>query len=206
MNCTLCQTSLIEKVDAFYYRCSTCNAYVKDQKFWINSIDEKQHYAQHQNDINDLGYQNFTAPVTQTILELCSPNQLGLDFGCGTGPVITEQLKKQGYRIDLYDPYFYPETNYLHRSYDFIFSCEVVEHFYHPKDEFIQLKEILKTGGLLIIKTHLYTHKIDFAHWYYRKDTTHVFIYTYKTFEYIAAYLGFDLVSLEEKLIVLKKK
>lgn len=205
MNCTLCHTKLIEKIDAEYYNCPTCDAFVKDELLWFNAANEKTHYEQHNNDINDIGYQNFTAPVTNTILDLCTINMLGLDYGCGKGPVITEQLKKKGYTVDLYDPYFFPDESYLTKQYDFIFSCEVFEHFYNPKEELLKLKGILKQGGFLIIKTHLYNLQTDFSHWYYRKDLTHVFIYTFKTFAYIAPTFGFEVVILEEKLIVLKK-
>ena len=82
--------------------------------------------------------------VTNFIVDHLSNNSLGLDYGCGKGPVITEQLKKKGYEIDLYDPYFYPNETYLDKSYDYIFSCEVFEHFYNPKEELIKLKNILK--------------------------------------------------------------
>lgn len=129
----------------------------------------------------------------------------GLDYGCGKGPVISKQLLEKGFEIDLYDPYFYPDTSYLNKCYDFIFSCEVFEHFYHPFDEINKLHSILKPKGLLIIKTHLFNHQTDFKNWYYRKDQTHVFIYTFKTFEYIAEHFGFDIVTLSEKLVVLKK-
>ena len=206
MKCTLCETELYKKIDNEYYQCSTCEAYVKDEVLWYSTDKEKHHYEQHNNDINDLGYQKFTAPVTNFIVDHLSNDSLGLDYGCGKGPVITEQLKKKGYKIDLYDPYFYPNETYLNKSYDYIFSCEVFEHFYNPKDELIKLKNILKKNGLLIVKTHLFIDQADFTNWYYRKDQTHVFIYTYKTVEYIAKKYNFEIITLEEKLFILKNK
>ena len=206
MKCTLCETELLKKIDSEYYQCSTCKAYVKDEELWYSTDKEKHHYEQHNNDINDLGYQKFTAPVTNFIVDHLSNDSLGLDYGCGKGPVITEQLKKKGYKIDLYDPYFYPNETYLNKSYDYIFSCEVFEHFYNPKDELFKLKNILKKNGLLIVKTHLFIDQADFTNWYYRKDQTHVFIYTYKTVEYIAKKYNFEIITLEEKLFILKNK
>lgn len=206
MNCTLCNTFLSKKADEEYYICQNCYAYLKRDDLYFNEANEKNHYEQHNNDVNDIGYQNFTAPVTNTILEYCSTDMLGLDYGCGKGPVITHQLKAKGFSIDLYDPYFYPDTSYLHKTYDYIFSCEVFEHFYHPFDEITKLRKLLNPGGLLIIKTHLFNNQTDFKNWYYRKDQTHVFIYTFKTFEYIAEHFGFDIVRLSEKLVVLRKK
>lgn len=206
MNCTLCHSLLTQKADEDYFICSICYAYLKDETLYFNAANEKSHYEQHNNDVNDIGYQNFTAPVTDAVLKHCSTEMLGLDYGCGKGPVITTQLQAKGYTVHLYDPYFYPDTSYLNNMYDFIFSCEVFEHFYHPFEELTKLHGILKQGGLLIIKTHLYNNQTDFKHWYYRKDLTHVFIYTFKTFDYIAEHFGFEMVNLTEKLIVLRKK
>ena len=206
MNCTLCATFLTEKADADYYICPNCHAYLKRDDLYFNEANEKNHYEQHNNDVNDAGYKNFTAPVTNTILEYCSTDMLGLDYGCGKGPVISKQLLEKGYRVDLFDPYFYPNTSYLNNTYDYIFSCEVFEHFYNPFEEITKLHSILKSDGLLIVKTHLYNNQTDFKNWYYRKDLTHVFIYTFKTFEYIAKRFGFDIFTLEEKLVVLRKR
>lgn len=206
MNCTLCATLLTEKADIDYCICPNCHAYLKRDDLYFDEVHEKNHYEQHNNDVNDIGYQNFTAPVTNTILENCTTEMLGLDYGCGKGPVISKQLLEKGYQVDLYDPYFYPDNSYLNNTYDYIFSCEVFEHFYNPLEEITKLYSILKQGGLLIVKTHLYNNQTDFKNWYYRKDQTHVFIYTFKTFEYIADYFGFDIVTLEEKLVVLRKK
>ena len=206
MNCTLCATFLTTKVDNDYYICPNCNAYLKCDDLYFDEVQEKNHYEQHNNDVNDVGYKNFTAPVTNTVLKYCSTEMVGLDYGCGKGPVITEQLKAKGFTVDLYDPYFYPDTSYLNKQYDFIFSCEVFEHFYHPKEEILKLKNCLKQDGLLIVKTHLFNHQTDFKNWYYRKDQTHVFIYTFETFAYISQYFGFEIVTLEERLIVLRKR
>ncbi|MDM1355915.1 class I SAM-dependent methyltransferase [Myroides marinus] len=206
MNCTLCHTPLVNKIDNEYYICSTCEAYLKDEVHYFNSEKEKNHYECHNNDVNDIGYQNFTAPVTNTVLENCTPDMLGLDYGCGKGPVITKQLVEKGYKVNLYDPYFHPDTAYLDSQYDYIFSCEVFEHFYNPLEEIKKLSSILKQRGILIIKTHLYNNQTDFKNWYYRKDLTHVFIYTFKTFEYIAEYFNYEVITLTERLVVLKKK
>ena len=101
MNCTLCGTFLIEKADTDYYICTNCNAYLKCDDLYFNEAEEKNHYEQHNNDVNDAGYKNFTAPVTSTVLEYCSSEMLGLDYGCGKGPVISKQLLEKGFKIDL---------------------------------------------------------------------------------------------------------
>ena len=206
MNCILCQSPLTNKVDALYYQCDTCFAYVKDVASYFSAEQEKRHYEFHNNDVNDLGYQKFTSPITNEIRSRFSPNTLGLDFGCGKGPVITKQLVDAGYSVHLYDPYFYPDRSYANDRYDYIFSCEVFEHFYHPDQEIAHLKALLKDRGLLLVMTHLYEGKVPFESWYYRKDETHVFIYTRQTFEYIAKQYDFTILVLEERFIVLESK
>jgi len=204
MECILCQSLLTQKIDTYYYRCNTCFAYVKDVQYYFTAEQEKKHYEFHNNDVNDIGYQKFTSPITNEILTRFSSNTLGLDFGCGKGPVITKQLVDQKYKVHLYDPYFYPDQSYSNYKYDYIFSCEVFEHFYSPNQEIKHLKSLLKSNGLLLIMTHLYQDQVPFESWYYRKDETHVFIYTPQTFEYIAQRYHFNILTLTERFIVLE--
>ena len=205
MHCTLCENPLENKVDDFYFHCNVCDAFVKDCQFYVNSQQEKKRYEAHNNDVNDGGYQKFTSPITHFIVENYKPNQVGLDFGCGTGPVISEQLKKKEYQIKLYDPFFYPDKSYLDGQYDYIFSCEVFEHFHHPKTEIEHLLHILKPKGRLLIMTHLHDGVSDFLHWYYRKDPTHVFLYSTNTFAYIASKYQLSLQFQNNRFIILQK-
>ena len=205
MNCTLCDTPLTNHVDKFYFACGTCGAYVKDQGYYVTHQQEKSRYEEHNNDVNDERYQNFTSPITDAILEKYTAAHLGLDYGCGTAPVISKKLLDKGYQVKLFDPYFHPDEDYLNHQYDYIFSCEVFEHFHRPQQEIQKLLDLLKHNGLLLIMTHLYDSSIDFKNWYYRKDDTHVFIYTRKTFEFIAARYNLTVERQNNRLIFLKK-
>ncbi|WP_026038762.1 methyltransferase domain-containing protein [Myroides injenensis] len=205
MNCTLCQTLLHTKIDNDYYHCPTCNAYLKDEMLYFSKEKEKQHYEFHNNDVNDIGYQRFTSPITNHILKTCTTEMLGLDYGCGKGPVITKQLLDKNYQVNLYDLYFHPSLDYLNYQYDYIFSSEVFEHFYQPYEEIKKLTNLLITGGRLLVMTHLYQNQQHFDKWYYRKDQTHVFIYTPKTVRYIAKHFGYKIEILSERLFVLVK-
>lgn len=206
MTCTLCNRDLRDLHTDRYYHCDYCGAYNMDSQYRFTEDQEKAHYQCHNNDINDIGYQQFTAPVTNAILAHCTSDMLGLDYGCGKGPVITKQLQNEGYHVDLYDPYFYPDTAYLTKQYDYIFSCEVFEHFYSPANELTKLTNLLKPGGLLVIKTHLFVDQTPFEQWYYIKDETHVFIYTFQTIQYIAKQFSYTIEKLEERLVILRKK
>ena len=205
MKCTLCETVLNKMADEYYFICSTCGAYIKDEKHYLERKEEKERYKEHENDVHDKRYQNFTSPITDAILKNHTVNHLGLDFGSGTGPVIAKQLRDEGYQVKLYDPFFHPSENYLNYCYDYIFSCEVFEHFHEPKQEIEKLLKLLKSGGRLYIMTHLYDFSIDFEHWYYRNDPTHVFIYTNKTIEYIAESYALEIEEMTDRLIILKK-
>jgi SAM-dependent methyltransferase len=205
MTCTLCGSELINKKDVYYYDCDTCKAIVKVDKHYLTPEEEKVRYESHNNDVNDIGYQNFTSPITNYVLEKFLPKHKGLDFGSGTGPVISSMLKKKNYDIVQYDPFFAPDKNVLNNQYDYIVSCEVFEHFYTPRKEIDRLISLLKTNGGLLIMTLLYNDQIDFNTWFYRKDPTHVFIYRKETIEYIAKEKNLDIDILTDRLIVFRK-
>lgn len=205
MKCTLCDTNLLEMADEYYFICSTCGAYVKDEKHYLESKEEKERYKEHDNNVHDERYQNFTSPITNAVLENQSKEQLGLDFGSGTGPVISKQLREKGYQVKLYDPFFHPSQDYLNHCYEYIFSCEVFEHFHEPKLEIEKLLKLLKPGCRLYIMTHLYDFSIDFENWYYKNDPTHVFIYTFKTIDFITKKYGLEIELIHERLVVLRK-
>lgn len=205
MNCTLCNSLLTEQIDLYYLQCSTCGSIVKHKQFYISSDEEKQRYQMHNNDVNDVRYQAFTSPITNFILEHCKPDDLGLDYGCGTGPVIATCLQEKKYKVVLFDPYFYPDATYQNNKYHYIYSCEVFEHFYHPYKEIKKLVQLLHDDGFLIVMTHLFLGKTDFLQWYYRKDPTHVFIYTPQSIAYISTHFSLKVKLQNERMVVFQK-
>lgn len=192
MKCTLCDSKLTDRVGQKYFACGTCDAKLMDRKFWSSKKQEKKHYESHNNDINDLRYQKFTSPISNYVLKNFTTDSLGLDFGSGTGPVISKVLKDSGYQIFQYDPFFAVDPAALQNQYDFIVSCEVIEHFYNPNKEFETLKKLLKPNGKLICMTLLYKEGIDFENWYYKNDPTHVFFYSEKTVDFIRNKFNFE--------------
>jgi len=63
MICTLCGLAFINKKDEYYYDCDNCKAIVKDEKYYLTVDKEKAIYETHNNDVNDIRYQNFTMPI-----------------------------------------------------------------------------------------------------------------------------------------------
>ncbi|MBZ9630389.1 class I SAM-dependent methyltransferase [Salegentibacter sp. LM13S] len=204
MICPLCQNLLNNEKDSEYYECDTCKALVKRKELWPDSIYEKSRYLEHNNDVTDERYQKFTSPITNYILKNFSPLDIGLDFGSGTGPVISSMLEQHNYIVKKYDPYFANYPDLLEEKYEYIFACEVVEHFYNPRAEFLKLKSLLKPEGALILMTLLYNDDLDFKNWRYRMDPTHVFIYQKETFQFIKENIGFSKLDIDERLIVLE--
>lgn len=205
--CSLCHNETSEYKKARkrnYVFCPSCNSIQMDPDFYISLENEKKRYELHNNDINDLGYQNFVKPITDFILENINKDSIGLDFGAGQGPVISEMLKKQEYEINIYDPFFHKNLEALNIKYDYIIVCEVIEHFHNPDKEFKLLKNLLKANGKLILMTDLFNESTDFSNWYYKNDETHVFFYSESTFKYIEEKYDFQKLRIINRLIILE--
>lgn len=163
-------------------------------------------YKQHNNDVTDVRYQNFVSPIIAAVKNFYSTDSLGLDFGAGTGPVVSKILDDNGYTIKQYDPLFHNDTNVLKLKYDYIVCCEVIEHFHYPRKEFDLLKKLLKPKGHLYCMTHLYSREIDFSNWYYKNDNTHVFIYQPETLMKIKDIYNFFSLTKEGRLATFKNQ
>ena len=76
---------------------------------YLVSNEEKNRYLKHNNDVDDPRYQEFVRPVIQAVITYIKIHQHGLDYGAGTGPVITKLLREKNYFMTAYDPFFYPK-------------------------------------------------------------------------------------------------
>ncbi|MDT0676082.1 class I SAM-dependent methyltransferase [Autumnicola musiva] len=208
MLCSLCNgrtKPFLKWKDLEYARCKNCKAVLLLPDCYLPSEDEKNRYLRHNNNVTDPSYVEFTAPVTEAILKDFTKEAYGLDYGCGTGPVIANQLQSKGYKIALYDYFFKDDKNLLKLKYDFIICSEVMEHFHYPAAEFRELAAMLNPGGKLYCKTSLYFNTIDFENWYYKNDNTHVIFYTEKSLKWIKENINFSSVTISRELIVFKK-
>ena len=206
MDCPLCETSLEGLNSRFYYECRNCKAYVKDDSYYLSKAEEKAFYELHNNDVHDEGYKQFTSPIWKYVIEHFSQSSSGLDFGSGTGPIISKVLQENKYNVNLYDPFFAPDEQVLMEGhYDYIFSCEVFEHLHQPKKIIEHLIRLLKPNGSLLIMTLMFPKDKPFTSWYYINDPTHVFIYTKETFEFIAQEFNLKIKKITPRFIVLQK-
>lgn len=204
--CPLCLNSSTQFYKDEFYLCSYCEGIFRPAEKLLDNEKEKQRYESHTNDSDDLGYQNFVAPITNAVLKKFSKDDIGLDFGCGKDSPIVKVLRKNEYEILEYDPFFFDDKKLLEKKYDYIACCEVIEHFYNPKKEFELLKKLLKEDGILYLMTGIYNSTIDFSKWWYKNDPTHVFIFQKKTFEYIKKDFDFKDLKIEKNFIKLSQE
>lgn len=200
--CPLCQNQSAPFYRDEFFLCDTCKGVFRDQAFYPSLETEKSRYEEHNNDVNDSGYQQFVSPIIERVAQDFSSSHSGLDFGSGTGPVASKLLQDKGYHIEQYDPFFADFPSLLARTYDYIVCCEVVEHFHYPAQDFGLLKKLLNPEGKLYCMTNLYHADIDFPNWHYQRDPTHVFIYQRETMEWISKKFGFKSVEIEGRLSV----
>jgi len=204
IKCPLCATlsDIYLNSNSIYYRCKECCGIFAHKRDLIDLESEKEVYLQHTNDVEDKNYQKFVSPITDVILKDFTPNSEGLDFGAGTGPVLSKVLEDNGFNIKQYDPFFHNYPKLLENRYDYIASCEVIEHFHNPYKEFKLLKNMLKPDAKLYLMTEIYNNGIDFASWYYKNDPTHIFFYSKESLLWIKNEFDFKSVSINKRLVI----
>ncbi len=185
-----------------YFECEDCKGVFLPKSFHLDSDCELKRYKMHNNDVDDIRYQNFVSDLISLVKNSFNQTHKGLDFGCGNGPVITKLLREDNYALWLYDPYFYPDVEALEKRYDYIICCEVIEHFSNPNIEFKRLKKMLNKGGKIFAKTSFFDENIKFEKWYYKDDPTHIFFYSEPTLQKISEVAGFSSFKKFEKIVV----
>jgi len=188
-----------------FYLCPTCGAIFRDPKQLLKETEERSRYLNHISGVEDMGYYDFVSPLIDRVKGDFDKGSLGLDFGCGHTPVLSEHLKNEGYQMAIFDPIFFKDPKPLNKAYDFIVCCEVMEHFFQPLQEFQNLYNLLRPHGKLICKTHLYEPHLDFDAWYYKNDPTHVFLYQTQSLQWIGNACGFSDVKIDQRVITFSK-
>jgi hypothetical protein len=204
--CPLCQGSaqpFYKHVERIFMRCCNCLSVFLHPDFYLTEQQETAHYACHNNNPDDRGYQNFVRPIVNSILADFTKLDSGLDFGSGTGSPIVKLLRDEKYNIQQFDLYFYNEKQRLKQQYNYIACCETAEHFKNPAHELAMLRQMLLPEGKLYIMTERYNDDINFADWYYKNDPTHIFLYHKKAFEWIKDTFGFSKVEFKNRLAIL---
>lgn len=187
-----------------HYDCPVCRGIFLGPEYLPPADREKERYDTHNNDVSDLRYQQFVAPLVDCLLAEQSVEKAGLDYGCGPGPVISYLLLGRGYSVELYDPFYRPDQSVLKSKYDFIICSEVLEHFHRPALEFERLAGLLRPEGRIYCLTCLYDDLVPFGDWYYKNDPTHVFFYRAQTFNWTRDHFAFADCRIAGRLVVLQ--
>ena len=208
--CTICKSSCLKLFlisnNLTYWECKTCKAKILDSNHYIRYNDEKKHYLKHNNSLTDKKYHKFLFKLIKPLKEKILTNDIGLDYGCGYAPALVDIFKKYGIKVELYDPFFFPNKTNLSRKYNFITCSEVVEHFFKPFEEFNQIDNLLHHNSWFGVMTSFLPKDHQFENWHYRRDPTHVVFYKKKTFKIIASQRKWETFFPSENIVLFYKK
>ncbi len=209
MTCKICKSDTYiirdEQFSMDYHRCSSCGFIYEDVKHHVSHVDEKTEYSSHENTIENEGYVNMFRKF-MTAFEPFVTDKVLLEYGSGPEPVFSEVLRREGYEVTSYDPYFLPDDAYLNNTYGIITSTEVFEHFVEPAEEFEKLVSLLKADGILAVMTQFPKDDEHFKTWWYRRDKTHISFFTVESFKVLAAQYKLEVVYHNEKDYMVFKK
>lgn len=211
MKCKICNSKELNKLDCekSYYHCDNCDLIFIDEEDIIDCAEEKERYAQHDNNHQNSGYvEMFKRFINQFLEPHVDMDKLEtvLDFGCGPGPVLADLLKERGLKVDIYDPFFYPEKVFEGNEYDLITSTEVFEHLKNPLKEIELLLEHLKDGGYLALMTLYHPGLEKFKDWWYKRDPTHITFYNHNTFREMEEIFPLEVLFTDKNKYCLFKK
>ena len=207
--CVLCQqpqlTFYHQDKKREYWQCQHCQLVQVPKAFHLSVEQEKAEYDKHDNQDDDLGYRRFLSRCLSPVLERVTPEQSGLDFGCGEGKVLSKMADELGVQINNYDLFYANDKSLLEREYDFITATEVIEHIYDAKSAFELFDRLLKPNGFIALMTKRVLDIEAFSRWHYKNDPTHICFYSLVTFEWLAKHYGWTLEVMSNDVVFLKK-
>jgi 2-polyprenyl-3-methyl-5-hydroxy-6-metoxy-1,4-benzoquinol methylase len=174
----------------------------------VDKEREKAHYDKHENSFESLGYvEMFEKFITKAIEPYFETIESALEFGCGSGPVLAELLRRRGLSVDQYDLYYFPKKVYKGKQYDLITSTEVFEHLQDPISVLTTLVDSLNSNGYIVLMTQFPSADDKaFLDWWYRRDITHISFFTPKSFEIMAEKVGLTVIqTIKPNIVVLQK-
>lgn len=190
-----------------YLRCAVCDLVSVAAGHRPSPADERRVYDLHENHPDDAGYQRF---LNQLIDPLCA--RLGaaprtiLDFGCGPGPALAAMLRWRGHQVHIYDPIYAPNPAVLDRQFAVITCTEALEHFFRPHREWNLWMSLLEPDGWLGVMTQLRPDDANFPHWHYRRDPTHVSLFSARSVAWLAMVNNLTLEILGTRVVLMQRR
>jgi SAM-dependent methyltransferase len=208
--CPLCKSGDIDLFQKAhhreYYTCGICLLVFLDPAQRLSFEDEISRYEAHENGPENRGYVDFLNRVAEPLTKVLRLGAMGLDYGSGPGPTLSEMLEKKGFPTANYDPHFAPDRSVLRRSYDFITCTETLEHFFYPDEELGRMNHLLRPGGWLAVMTEVWVESRCLSEWSYARDPTHVCFYHRQTMDWIAEQFGWHLQSPQANVFLFEKQ
>lgn len=202
--CPLCQVSPLRSFQTnAFLRCENCHLILKTRELWPTLEAERARYQQHQNAPTNKGYLQFLEPVISLAMTEVPPGSRGLDYGSGPNPVLADELKRKGFEMTTYDPFFQPSEP-TDVFFDFVTCTEAIEHFFEPRKELNRIFTLLRPKGVFILMTEQFQEGLTLKDWYYTRDTTHVMFYSPRTLAWIAGQFRKNLHFLNQRLVIFR--
>lgn len=201
MRCPLCAGTAAAFHDdqhGRFLRCPGCALVFRDPAQHLAIDDEVARYREHENELDDQRYLDFLDRLAAPLAARLPAGARGLDYGCGPVPAMAMLLERRGFPTASWDPHFHPHPAALVEgaSWDFITCSEVLEHIPNPRDALDTFARLLERGGLLGVMTQFRDDSRSFESWWYRRDPTHVCLYSAATMRWIGREMGWAVETL----------
>ncbi len=188
-----------------YWQCRHCRLVQVPEAFHLSPEREKAEYDKHDNQNDDPGYRRFLSRCLTPVTARITTRQLGLDFGCGEGRLLSKMAGELGFHVKNYDLYYADDKSLLELKYDFIIATEVIEHIYDAGTAFELFDRLLWPRGFLALMTKRVSDAEAFSRWHYKNDPTHLCFYSVATFEWLAQRFDWTLETVTDDVVFLKK-
>ncbi len=208
--CPLCRKKRVKEIkigQELYRFCFFCELIYSDPENHISPQEEKARYLEHDNNLANEGYVNmFKDFIKRGVKPFIKGVGQAIDYGCGPEPVLGELLKREGFKVHLFDPIFFPADISNWRA-DLITCTEVLEHMARPREFWENIGFNLRPGGVLVLMTHFHPGPEGFPEWWYHRDPTHITFYNPHTLNWIEEEFPLQLIFQDaQKLAVFKKE
>lgn len=191
-----------------YLLCDNCRYIFLQPENHLSTEEQKRRYLRHRNSLEEEGYINFLSSFLQrVVIPHIERGAHVLDYGSGPVPAFSWLLDTNGYRVDSFDPFFFPDTSWEKETYRAAIMIEVLEHLSNPVGTLKNLRDRIAPGGYICIRSSLHDENPShFATWWYRQDPTHVSFFSITTIEYLSTALGLRTISIaDDRDIVLQR-
>lgn len=196
---------MLNKYDVGYEECAGCGSLQTQQPTWLAEAYSASWLAAADVGAAQRVHQNHAAVLR--LAQMFKLNHL-LDFGGGDG-LLCRLLRDRGLQAFTSDGYSvsgYAQTfvGSLSEKWDMISAFEVVEHLPDPRASFGEIFQ--PSPRFVLISTEAYNHH-DADWWYLApSEGQHVFFYSCKALEGIAARYGYHLTYLKGYFLFSKEK